>query len=208
MSGIHSCSSDLVNQLIGKTLGGAGDSDAHLMTLFSIAISMKAKRILELGVRNGDSTLPFILAASCTRGTVQSVDINDTKFICPDNLRDYWRFYKQDSLEFLKKLDRSTPYDIIYIDDWHAYEHVKEELQIIDGLVSMKSIIILHDLMYHTAPYYHCDLAVKTGQWANGGPYRAVAELDQNFWEFATIPVCNGLTILRKKYSSKYHILR
>jgi len=54
-------------------------------------------------------------------------------------------------------------------------------------------------------PHYHVDLTMKEGQWANGGPYRAIAELNPQFWEFSTIPSCNGLTILRKKYSNKYH---
>jgi hypothetical protein len=42
------------------------------------------------------------------------------------------------------------------------------------------------------------DITMKDGQWANGGPYRAVAELPSQFWEFATLPYNNGLTILRK----------
>jgi hypothetical protein len=50
----------------------------------------------------------------------------------------------------------------------------------------------------------HSDLTLNTGQWAKGGPYRAVAELDPQFWEFSTLPYNNGLTILRKKYSNKF----
>ena len=72
--------------------------------------------------------------------------------------------------------------------------------------VSPKSVIVLHDLMYgNYEPHYHCDLTLKNGQWAGGGPYRAISELNEQFWEFSTIPVNNGLTILRKKYSNKYH---
>ena len=56
-----------------------------------------------------------------------------------------------------------------------------------------------------TCPFYHADLTNSAGeQWNNGGPYRAVAELNHQFWEFSTLPWNNGLTILRKKYSSKY----
>jgi len=32
-----------------------------------------------------------------------------------------------------------------------------------------------------------------------GGPYKALLELDMDKWEYATIPVNHGLTILRKK---------
>jgi hypothetical protein len=56
----------------------------------------------------------------------------------------------------------------------------------------------------NTCPFYHVDLIVKDGQWGNGGPYRAVAELNPQFWEFSTLPWNNGLTILRKKYSNKF----
>ena len=80
------------------------------------------------------------------------------------------------------------------------------ELEILDKKVSPSSILLLHDLMYgESCPFYHCDLTPCAGsQWNNGGPYRAVAELNHQFWEFSTLPWNNGLTILRKKYSNKY----
>lgn len=182
-------------------LNGPGDSDAHLATLYGIALSLKAKRILELGVRNGTTTEPLLEAALLTGGHVTSVDIS----LNPELISsEYVTYIEMDALEFLKS--QTTCWDLIYIDDWHSYEHVKNELAEIDRLVSPKSIILLHDLMYgNTCPYYHTDLTQKDGQWAHGGPYRAVAELNPQFWEFSTIPVCNGLTLLRKKYSSLYH---
>jgi hypothetical protein len=57
----------------------------------------------------------------------------------------------------------------------------------------------------HTEPFYNVDLTLESGQWEGGGPYRAVAELPRQFWEFATLPWWHGLTILRKKYSKDYH---
>jgi predicted O-methyltransferase YrrM len=191
--------------IIDKTINGEGDSDRHLSTLFSLVIGSKGKNILELGVRNGDTTLPFLLGAKINQGRVYSVDINDTTFDVPNDLKEYWDFSKMDSVDYLEKWDTSNSLDIVYIDDWHSYDHVKKELEILDRLVSPSSIILLHDLMYGgTTPFYHSDITLKYGQWANGGPYRAVAELDQQFWEFSTLPWNNGLTILRKKYSNKY----
>ena len=57
----------------------------------------------------------------------------------------------------------------------------------------------------NTEPFYHSDLSHGGAQWDGGGPYRAVAELNPQFWEWSTLPWNNGLTILRKKYSNKYH---
>jgi predicted O-methyltransferase YrrM len=185
-------------------LHGKGDSDAHLLTLYGIALSLKCKNILELGVRNGSTTLPFLKAVHLTGGKLTSVDINDTGFCPTDEEKTNWTFIKSDALDFLS--NTSGFYDLIYIDDWHSYDHVKQELEYIDKLTSPKGVVILHDLMYgNYHPCYHSDLTMKTGQWANGGPYRAVAELNNQFWEFSTIPTCNGLTILRKKYSTLYN---
>jgi predicted O-methyltransferase YrrM len=183
-------------------LYGTGDSDKHVLTLYSIALSLGAKNILELGVRSGATTLPLLTAAKKTGGVVTSVDINDTDFSCPDEFEDTWKFVKSDAIQFLEKY-ANPPYDMVYIDDWHAYSHVKRELELLDYLITPKTVILVHDLMYgNHEPYYHTDLTLQSGQWAEGGPYRAVAELNPQFWEFATIPVNNGLTIVRKKYSS------
>jgi len=202
---LDDCSSEILT-LIGKTVSGLGDSDRHLMSIFSVALSSKGSRYLELGVRDGTTTLPILLAAKLNGGYLYSVDIKETSFSCPTGLKEYWSMTVQDSLEYLRGLDRSEKFDFIYVDDWHSYEHVKAQLEIIDTLVGPSSVILLHDLMWgNHAPFYHCDLTIKAGQWANGGPYRAVSELDQQFWEWSTLPWNNGLTILRKKYSSRYH---
>ena len=184
----------------------SSDSGQHLLTLFSLALASKGKNFLELGCREGDTALPILLGAYLNKGKLFSVDIKKTTFIPPKELKKNFKFIKQDAIKFLKK-NITKKFDFVYVDDWHSYSHVKNELELLDQMVSPSGIIVLHDLMYGgTAPFYHSDLILKTGQWAEGGPYRAVAELDPNFWELVTIPWNNGLTILRKKYSSKYHI--
>jgi len=197
-----------MERLIQTALTGTGDSDAHLVTLFGVAISLRAKTILELGVRGGTTTLPLLMAAKATGGKVVSVDVEETTFEPPEDLKPYWQFVKMDAVEYLEKLYKGVPFDLVYVDDWHSYEHVKAELEQLDQLVSPASVILLHDLMYgNHQPRYHCDLTDGAGaQWAKGGPYRAVAELPSQFWEFSTIPACNGLTLLRKKYSNRYHV--
>ncbi|NBU69163.1 MAG: class I SAM-dependent methyltransferase [Verrucomicrobia bacterium] len=193
-------------KILNSSTMGTGDSDKHLLTLFSIALSLDAKKILELGVRSGSTTLPFLMAMDITNGHLESVDIDSTSFDCPKEFKSRWKFRKRNALDFLEeKVSLKEKYDLIYVDDWHSYEHVKKELEFIDQLVTPSSVVLLHDLMYgNTCPYYHVDLTNCSPQWSNGGPYRAVAELNPNFWEFSTIPSNNGLTILRKKYSSKY----
>lgn len=195
-----------LQHLIELSMSGEGDSDRHVITLLSIALACKGKTFVELGVRSGTTTLPLLLAAHLNEGKLISVDVENTIFECPEQYSANWEFIKKDSIDFLSQWDETKKMDFVYIDDWHSYKHVKKELELIDKYIGPSSIVILHDLMYgNHEPFYHCDLASKSGQWAEGGPYRAVAELDPNFWEWATLPWNNGITILRKKYSSKYH---
>jgi predicted O-methyltransferase YrrM len=194
-----------LDALINRTLKGTEDSDRHVMSLYGIALGSRGKVFIELGVRGGTTTMPLLLAAKANGGILYSVDINPVDFEVPNDLKPHWQFIQKDAVEFLKDFPESIQIDLVYVDDWHSYEHVKNELEVLDTKVSPSSVILLHDLMYGgTTPFYHSDITVKDGQWGNGGPYRAVAELNPQFWEFSTLPWNNGLTLLRKKYSNKY----
>jgi len=190
-----------LDQLLFKVKYGHQDSDRHVITCFSIALQIHARRILELGVRTGNTTLPFLCAAQELGGMVHSVDLEATTFQCPDDLRVYWEFYQSDAIAWLdRRAQEGAQYDLIYIDDWHSYPHVRRELELIEPMITPSTVILLHDLMYSGAhPDYRSDPDCKDPQWEAGGPYRAVAELDPAVWEWSTIPVNHGLTILRKK---------
>jgi len=134
------------------------------------------------------------------------VDVQPTTFECPVDYRSHWDFVQGDALDFLYQWPAQDKIDFVLLDDWHSYEHVRGELALLDERIGPSSVVLLHDLMRGGhEPYYHCDLTVKTGTWANGGPYRAVAELDPSLWEWATLPWDSGLTLLRKKWSTQYH---
>jgi len=185
----------------GKT---CTDMYRHTVTLFALVVSMQAKNVLELGVRKGGSTLPLLAGVKATGGFLTSVDVQDHAFKCPEELVDYWQFIKSDSLKYLSSVPDGVIYDVVYIDDWHAYAHVKRELELLESHVTKSSIILLHDLMARTEPEYNYDSIegqeryLPREEWFDGGPYKAVLELDAAKWEFATVPVCNGLALLRK----------
>lgn len=181
----------MIDQLIKTTLEGAGDSDPHLISLFAIALNIKAGRILELGVRDGASTLPLLLAASYTNGMLVSVDCGPTPFIPPSHLVNRWIFQQWCAAN-------GKRFDLIFVDDCHAYGHVKKELELIDRISDKRTVILMHDLM---APWCEPEYTPQDkwiGEWDQGGPQRAVRELDKARWEWAIIPVSNGLTLLRK----------
>ena len=193
-----------MNKFITMALHGDGDSDRHLVSIFAMALASKGKTYVELGVREGHTTEPLYEAARLNEGHLWSVDLNDPTEYQPNN--GHYTFTKQDSIKFLEEWPKDKKMDVVFVDDWHSYPHVKRQLELLDECVGPSSIILLHDLMYgNTDPFYHVDLSYHEGQWASGGPYRAIAELNPQFWEWSTLPWNNGLTILRKKYSNKYH---
>jgi predicted O-methyltransferase YrrM len=187
--------------LVAKTKYGNDTTDKHQLTFFALSMGIGAKRILELGVRDGNSTMPWLFTALELGGTVDSVDLEPTRWQCPDPLKPYWKFTQSDAIKFLEDcVANNTQYDLIYIDDWHSYAHVKRELELVENMITPSGIILLHDLMYNNSqPDYHMELDTEDAQWAEGGPYRAVAELDPAVWEWATIPSNHGMTLLRKK---------
>ena len=192
---------EIFSNFLSKTLTGTSDSDQHLTTLFGITLQLKAKNILELGVRWGDTTEPMLAGVALNQGHITCVDINPTEWMCPDNLKKNYTFIQSDAIKFLEQeIEKGSYYDLVYVDDWHTGPHVKKELELIDKITDNKSIILLHDLMgCNTQPEYFYPINETQGEWAYGGPYAAIKDLDLNKWEWATIPVNNGLTILRKK---------
>jgi hypothetical protein len=78
---------------------------------------------------------------------------------------------------------------------------VKREIELIENLIDEKSIVLLHDSMgLNNHPNYTKTINYPSdSEWGEGGVYRALEELDPNKWEWSTIPVNHGLTILRKK---------
>jgi len=190
---------ELMNRTLKTKNDGGTQYFEHVLTFFSIALQMKTKKILELGVRDGGSSYPFLVACKVLGGHLTSVDIKSNVWIAPEDLAEYQTFIQSDAIEFLTK--NTEKYDLIYVDDWHSYPHVKKELEEIDRISDENTIILLHDLMGQSChphffnPINHNE---KT-EWGLGGPYRAVEELDKEKWEWKTIPINHGLTILRKK---------
>jgi predicted O-methyltransferase YrrM len=190
-----------IQSLIDQTISHTGDSDQHAMTLFSLILQIKGKNILELGVRSGFTTRPMFAAAKLIGARMTSVDLSSPNFDVNELSKEYsnYTFVMSDAIQFLKKqVEVGEKYDFIFIDDWHCGLHVAKELELIDKLTDNRSIITLHDLMAHSEPLYNTIDIFNTGEFGNGGPYTAVNNLDKKLWEYCTIPVNNGLTILRK----------
>ena len=197
-----------IEHLINKTLGKKDDTDGHLMTLLGLVLALNAKNVLELGVRDGNSTQPLLMGVGITGGTLTSVDVEKPEALV-HKLKDneHWKFQHCDSLGYLRTLPDDTVFDLVLVDDWHDGLHALQELELLDRHVTNKSMILLHDTMcWHTEPEYHL-YETAGGEFGNGGPYRVLKELNPNRWEWSTVPVSHGLTIIRKKRDVEYSLI-
>lgn len=190
---------DIFNELIEDCLYGQTDISQHRLFLFSLVCMMKPKKILELGVRGGHSTSALLYGCALTDSHLTSIDISDHLFNCPEELKHRWTFIKNDALEFLQK--NTETYDMIFIDDWHAEEHVYQELSLLKNKVGLGNLILLHDLMHSFShPNYTTQTYPLGHEFEGLGPYGGVLKfVKENYnFEFATIPINHGMTILRK----------
>jgi len=46
-----------------------------------------------------------------------------------------YTFHQGDSIKFLEDWPKDKKIDVVYVDDWHSYPHVKKQLELLDELV-------------------------------------------------------------------------
>lgn len=174
----------------------------------SLVAGLQAKNVLELGCRDGGSTLPLVLGAAITDGKVRSVDKNIPKFrhiggSLPNNLLLYWIFHQSDTIKFLEEsVENKDTYDIVLVDDWHSSNHVFKELCLIHKIVNNKSLVLLHDTMHtNNQPEYNLNNYPPEHEFGGNGVYGGLLKFMDTYgcsYEYSTLPISHGLTILRK----------
>jgi predicted O-methyltransferase YrrM len=121
------------------------DINEHLTTLYLLPVDMHLKNVLELGTRDGLSTLAFLEAAKTIGGKVVSVDIDPCEAakasVKKAGLEPYWTFMLGNDLE----IPWSTQVDHLFIDTAHTYEQTVAELRRFEPFVRPGGIITLHD---------------------------------------------------------------
>ena len=163
------------------------DISDHLTTLFLLTAEFNLKRILELGVRDGLSTIALTEAASQIDGHVWSIDIDSCdlakKKIAQINLNKYWTFIQGNDIEIGNSWKQEL--DHIFIDTSHVYQHTLDEINTYEKFLVKNGFITFHDT--RSFP----------------GVLRAIKEfLDRNpqKYNFYNYFNNNGFALLRKIY--------
>lgn len=121
--------------------------------LYTAASSRPGARVLELGVRAGHSTSALLAGAEASGGHVWSADIAAPAAEVPAEwfISGRWTFILGDSVTI--PLPRDVPFDVVFIDSSHAYEHTLAELRRFVPLVSPGGTVFLHDTRYEPIPW-------------------------------------------------------
>lgn len=161
------------------------DINEHLTFLYNLTVDLplKEKVVVELGVRNGESTTALLAAVNDSGGHLFSVDTEDC-INARMRLRDEpnWSFMKEDDMELVKKWCK--PIDHLFIDTSHSLSHTIAELRQWGKWVKIYGLISLHDT---EAPKY-------------SGVMQAIKYYiyDNPSFSFKNYPHCYGLGVIKK----------
>jgi predicted O-methyltransferase YrrM len=123
-------------------LGAWSDIQDCLERLHDAAAAIPRVRVLELGVRSGNSTAAFLAAAEKADGHVWSVDIEPPAVPQEWALSTWWTFALGDDL---LAYPLQPEFDILFIDSSHRYAHTLAELRKFVPMVVPGGRILLHD---------------------------------------------------------------
>lgn len=119
----------------------------HLPTLYFLTIEFNLKKTIELGTRDGNSTLTLTEASSKINGHVWSVDVDDCldakRVIGDASLEKYCTFIQGDDMEIGKNWKETV--DHIFIDTSHAYQHTLDEINLFEPLLKPRGFLTFHD---------------------------------------------------------------
>lgn len=163
------------------------DFDSHLLVAYSIARFLPARTIVEIGVDDGSSTLPLLLAAAQVGGMLHSVD----PALCPiahakvaaSGYSHHWQFHAMPSASFAPHCP--TPVDLVLIDGDHRYEGVSSDWRHFAPKVRVGGVVLFHDKC-NTTDFPGIERLIN----------HEVA-LDP-LWEQMTLPYGYGLTLCRR----------
>jgi len=126
----------------------ASDINQHLVTLAMLVMELGLRQIVELGTRDGSSTLALLEAAQKVNGHVLSIDIEPCEEakqkIMQSGLAPYWTFIQADDVA-LESAQIPAIVDLLFIDTNHIYTQTIAELRKYGGHLRPGSWIALHD---------------------------------------------------------------
>ena len=189
------------------------DISDHLLTLFTESLALEPRLIVELGVRDGESTFVFERVAKLSGAKCVSVDTETCPHLTPSENR---LFVQSDDIEFARRFPEwcaqmrlPERIDILFIDTSHFFEHTTQEIAHWFPFLAPRARVFFHDTNQRRI-YFRKDGSMGVA-WSNRG---VMAALEKYFgrtfnekedftvrvddWSITHHANCNGLTILTR----------
>jgi predicted O-methyltransferase YrrM len=171
----------------GARLREGSDIQDHLPALREFA---RGKRVVELGVRGGNSTAAFLAGVELDGGHVWSVDIMAPQVPAEWFESVLWTFTLGDDLEVADRLPDGV--DVVFVDTSHHYGHTAAEIAVYAPKLRPGGVMLFHDTELER-PYEAP---------ADDPPFPVRVAIDRAAeslgWQTEFISGCSGLGILRK----------
>lgn len=162
------------------------DISDHLTTLYFLTVENSLRRTLELGVREGKSTIALAEGVSKIGGHLWSMDILECNLaktrIVEYGLEDYWTFLQGDDKILAGSWKQKI--DHLFIDTSHTFDNTLKELILFEKFLVPGGYITLHDTK---------SLEI----------LKAISEFleqSESIFRFYNYFNCNGFGILKKIY--------
>ena len=126
--------------------GGANTPPESRLLLFALAVSIRAKDILELGFDLGYTTRVLALTGARVVGVDNNQDYPSFKGVPNEQLAAYPNIttVAMDTLAYLKDVPDNS-FDLIFVDDSHQPEHVAAEATRVYHILRPGGIAAFHD---------------------------------------------------------------
>lgn len=201
----------LLNIFYDESCGQTSDINEHVPTLKKYA--EECKSVVEFGVRGGVSTIGLLKGLRNNQMKDSSyIGVDLVKYKQVDAMRDLCR-YLEISYEFREedssKVDIPES-DLLFIDTWHVYGHLKRELA--NNHHKIRKYIIMHDTTVDEkyGESIRCNMNIMEQHQRSGYPveeivkglWPAITEFLQDHPEWTIKERFynnNGLTILERK---------
>jgi len=146
------------HEILQELVALNADTSDCVVPLVLIACMMKAKHILELGVRTGVSTRALLVACRKLNASLISYDtdpctetrqkIRELELVNQE--KPNWLFVQEDDRQMLA-IVKPRSMDMIFLDTDHELTHAAMELDLCDKVLKRGGVILVHDTL---APAY------------------------------------------------------
>lgn len=128
--------------------GGIHTAPETRLLLYSLAVGMRAERVLELGYDAGHTLMAMAMSGAECVGVENYGDTGAARGVAEEMLAEYDNvtLVNQEATAFLEAQPNES-FDLIFVDDSHDRNHVAIEINNIRRILTPGGIAVFHDVI-------------------------------------------------------------